>query len=59
MDFVRDYGETLPSLEAWYAVFDPFYRAQCAELGRPLTPDTPLLCERFHMLFVPTPVGTG
>lgn len=49
--FARDYSETDGTLEAWYAVFGEYYAEECSAMGRTLTNDTPLVCERFKVLY--------
>lgn len=49
--FARDYSETAGTLEDWHQVFGEYYGEECADMGRELTDDTPLVCERFRVIF--------
>ena len=51
-DFARDYAETADgSIDAWYDEFEDYYAYVCEQMGRTLTEDTPLVCERFRVIF--------
>lgn len=50
-DFARDYGETDGTLDSWYRVFGENYASLCESIGRQLTEQTPLLCERFEVVY--------
>jgi len=49
--FAHDYSETSGTLEDWYKVFGEYYSIQCESMGRKLTNNTPLVCERFQVIF--------
>ena len=49
--FSRDYGETDGTIKNWYEEFEGYYRRLCESMGRELTQDTPLVCERFRVIF--------
>ena len=49
--FARDYSETDGTLENWYEVFGDYYANMCESMGRNLSEDTPLVCERFQVIF--------
>jgi uncharacterized protein YhfF len=51
--FARDYGEGDRTL-AWLSehLFS-WYANQCRQIGREPSPDMPLLCERFEVVYVP------
>ena len=49
--FAQDYSETDGTLEDWYKVFGDYYSEECASIGRKLTADTPLVCERFEVIY--------
>lgn len=52
-DFARDYAETADgTIDAWYDEFEDYYVYVCEEMGRTLTEDTPLVCERFKVIYV-------
>ena len=52
-DFARDYAETSDgSIDAWYDEFDDYYFYVCERMGRTLTEDTPLVCERFQVIYI-------
>ena len=50
-DFARDEGEGDRSLAYWRAAHTRFFTPLCAALGRELSDDTPLVCERFRAIF--------
>ena len=50
-EFARDYGETDGTLEAWRRLMNECYSEDCIELGREFTEETPLVCERFRVVF--------
>lgn len=50
-DFVQDYGETDGTRRDWYQRFAGHYQGICKELGRKLTDQTPLVCERFSVVY--------
>jgi uncharacterized protein YhfF len=49
--FVRDYGEGERSLEWWRRDIWDHYETECRRLGRIATPDMPLICERFEVVY--------
>ena len=49
--FALDYSETDGTLEDWYKVFGDYYSEKCAAMDRDLTEDTPLVCERFRVIY--------
>ena len=50
--FARDYGETHDGrLQSWYEAFGDSYAKLCQSMGRELTADTPLVCERFEVIY--------
>ena len=49
--FARDYSETDGSLEEWYSVFRGYYSVECTAMNRVLTDETPLVCERFQVIY--------
>ena len=50
-DFASDYGETDGTLEGWRRLCWEYYAVSCAELGRTMSLDAPLVCERFRVVF--------
>ena len=50
-DFTRDYSEADGSLEGWYKIFSEYYSKECNAMNRVLTDETPLVCERFQVIF--------
>jgi uncharacterized protein YhfF len=51
--FASDYGEGDRTLEWWREHIYAWYANQCREIGREPSPDMPLLCERFELVFAP------
>jgi uncharacterized protein YhfF len=51
-DFARAYGEGDLSLEWWREHVYAWYARQCREMDREATPEMPLLCERFQVIYV-------
>ena len=49
--FALDYSETDGTLEDWYKVFGDYYSEECVAMDRELTKDTPLVCERFRVIY--------
>lgn len=49
--FAYDYGEWDRSLETWRARCWEFYARYCHALGKVPTPQMPLVCERFIMVY--------
>ncbi len=49
--FAFEYGEGDRTLEGWRKMFWSYYSNACAALGREMSPDAPLVCERFHVIF--------
>ena len=50
-DFSRDYAETDGTVDGWYEVFESYYGQVCASMGRELSKTTPLVCERFAVVY--------
>jgi uncharacterized protein YhfF len=49
--FAFEYGEGDRTLEGWRKMFWSYYASECAALGREMSPDAPLVCERFRVIF--------
>ena len=49
--FAFEYGEGDRTLEDWRKMFWDYYSNACAALGREMSPDAPLVCERFCVIF--------
>ena len=49
--FARDYSETDGTLEDWYRVFGEYYSEECTAMNRVLTDETPLVCQRFQVIY--------
>lgn len=49
--FAYEYGETDGTLEGWRKLFWGYYFNECAAMGRKMSKDTPLVCERFRVIF--------
>ena len=49
--FAFEYGEGDRTLEGWRKMFWSYYSNACKALGREMSPDTPLVCERFLVIF--------
>ena len=52
--FARDYGEWDRTLTTWVEQCWDYYSEQCEELGRTASPEMPLVCERFRVVFSAT-----
>ena len=50
-EFARQEGEGDGSLAYWQRVHIPFYEAECRRIGRKFTPDMPVVCEAFVVVF--------
>jgi uncharacterized protein YhfF len=50
--FAYDEGEGDRSLDYWRQVHWRFFGRTCVEIGRDLSEDMPVLCERFKVLFI-------
>ena len=50
-DFARDYSETNGTLEDWYRVFGEYYSEECTAKNQELTSETPLVCQRFQIIY--------
>ncbi len=50
-DFARGYAETDGTLEDWKRVFGEYYSEECRSMGKTLNRDTPLICERFRVIY--------
>jgi uncharacterized protein YhfF len=51
--FAFDYGEGDRTLAWWREHVFAWYANQCGEIGREPTPEMPLLCERFEVVYAP------
>jgi uncharacterized protein YhfF len=49
--FAYEYGEGDRTLEGWRKMFLTYYSSACAVLGREMSTDAPLVCERFRVLY--------
>jgi uncharacterized protein YhfF len=49
--FASDYGEWDRTLGGWRAHCWEYYEEQCRSLGKPATPEMPLVCERFRVVY--------
>jgi len=49
--FARDYSETDGTLESWFEVFGEYYSDVCESMGCEFSEGTPLVCERFEVIF--------
>lgn len=49
--FARDYGEGDGTLEGWRETFRDYYAGVCVEIGREMSDDAPLVCERFQVVY--------
>ncbi len=49
--FAREYGEGDRTLEGWRKMFRPYYAKACAALGREMSDDAPMVCERFRVIY--------
>ena len=49
--FARDYGEWDGTLATWRKECLAYYGHRCEALGRTPSPDMPLVCERFRVVF--------
>jgi uncharacterized protein YhfF len=49
--FASDYGEWDCTLESWRAHCWVYYEEQCRSLGKFATPEMPLVCERFRVVY--------
>ncbi len=49
--FARDYSETDGTLEHWREVFWDYYSEECEKSGWKMLQTTPMVCERFHVIF--------
>ena len=52
-DFALQEGEGDGSLAYWQRVHIPFYEAECQRIGREFTPDMPVVCEAFRVVYPP------
>ena len=53
-DFARAEGYVRDPLEEWREVHWAYFSRQCSELGRAATPDMPIVCERFEVVYAGT-----
>ncbi len=53
-DFARDYGEGDRTLAWWREHVFAWYATECRQIGREPSPEMPLLCERFEVVYVPS-----
>jgi uncharacterized protein YhfF len=49
--FAWDGGEDDRSLESWRQIYWEFIAMECARIGRPPSHETPLVCERFRVVY--------
>jgi uncharacterized protein YhfF len=49
--FVYDYGEGDRSMNFWHKNMWEYYSDECQTLGRTPTPEMPVICERFRIVF--------
>ena len=49
--FAYDYGEWDRTLESWREHCWVYYEAQCRSIGKAATPEMPLVCERFRVVY--------
>lgn len=49
--FASDYGEWDCTLGGWRAHGWAYYEDQCRSLGKVATPEMPLACERFRIVY--------
>jgi len=49
--FAYDYGEGDRSLHWWHKNMWEYYSEECRSLGRTPTPEMPVVCERFRIVF--------
>lgn len=52
-EHARKEGEGDRSLEYWRRVHEDFFRAELAETGLTFSPDMPVVCEEFEVVFCP------
>jgi uncharacterized protein YhfF len=50
-EFVYDYGEGDRSMNWWHKNMWEYYSEECRSLGRAPTPEMPVICERFRVVF--------
>jgi uncharacterized protein YhfF len=50
-EFASDYGEADGTLDGWRRLCWDYYVDACALLGRTMSHDAPLVCERFRVVF--------
>ena len=50
-DFAATEGEGDGSLEYWRRAHTAFFSRECERLGRELTPDAPVVCEKFELVY--------
>ena len=49
--FAHDYGEGDRTLAGWRKTFRSYYARSCVAIGRKMSDDTPLVCERFQVIY--------
>jgi uncharacterized protein YhfF len=49
--FAWDGGEEDRTLESWRQIYRDYIGLECARIGRKPTPKTPLVCERFRVVY--------
>jgi uncharacterized protein YhfF len=49
--FAHDGGEEDRSLESWRRIYWDYLVVECARIGREPSPQTPLVCERFRLVY--------
>ncbi|HYN61940.1 MAG TPA: ASCH domain-containing protein, partial [Rubrivivax sp.] len=52
-DFAAAEGEGDGSLEYWRRAHTAYFGRECARLGRSFSPDMPVCCEHFDMVYAP------
>ncbi len=50
-EFAATEGEGDGSLAYWRDVHDVYFAGECARIGRTPTPDMPVICERFRVIY--------
>ena len=56
--FAREYGESDGTLEGWCKMFWEYYSDACKVMGCKMSKETPLVCERFQVIFPFRPPAT-
>jgi uncharacterized protein YhfF len=50
-EFAFDEGEGDQSLDYWREVHWDYFSRRCADLGKAPSPEMPVICERFELLY--------